>query len=158
MSNSPTHLISTDRRFGEAQQRMLAVLADLMIPAEADLPSAADAVILDEVLRELANRAAVVAQGLDQLTRITVDVHAARFTDLDATRQMMLISRLRRDEPEFLRIFETAVAACYYRDDRVLRGHGLSAGAPFPDGRTVSPTDWALLDPVRQRKPFFRIP
>ncbi len=158
MTSSTAHLIGTDRRFGEAQRLMLAVLAGLMIPAEADLPAAADDAILDETLRELGNRAAVVARGLDHLARITGDTHTAPFTLLDPDSQMSLISRLRRDEPEFLRCFETVVAACYYRDDRVLEALGLAARAPFPDGHTVAPTDWALLDPVRLRKPFFRIP
>lgn len=157
MTSSSTHLIGTDRVFGDAQRLMLAVLARLMIPADADLPSAADDAILEEILRDLANRATVVARGLDHLVRITADEHDAPFTDLDTASQMALISRLRRDDPEFLRSFETAVAACYYRDDRVLRAHGLTAGAPFPEGRAVAPTDWTLLDPVRKRKPFFRI-
>ncbi len=158
MTSSTTHLIGTDRRFEVTQRLMLAELAGLMIPDDADLPTAADTAILEEVLRDLGNRATVVARGLDHLARIATDAHGASFTDLDTTRQMALISRLRRDDPEFLRCFETAVAACYYRDDRVLRALGLTAGAPFPDGRAMAPTDWALLDPVRRRKPFFRIP
>jgi len=158
VSNSPTHLIGTDRRFGEAQQHLLAVLAGLMIPAEAELPSAADDAIMNEVLQELGSRATVVARGLDRIARTSAETHATPFPDLDTTSQMALIARLRREDPEFLRIFETVVAACYYRDDRVLRSHGLAAGPPFPDGHTVAPTDWTLLEPVRQRKPFFRIP
>lgn len=158
MTNSTTHLIGTDRPFADAQRLMLAVLAALMIPAEADLPSAADEAVQQEVLRDLAIRATVVTRGLDHLAQITAEGHDAPFTDLDPASQMALITRLRQEVPEFLRSFETAVVACYYRDDRVLRAHGLAAGAPFPQGHTVAPTDWVLLEPVRRRKPFFRIP
>ena len=158
MTSSSTHLIGSDRRFADAQRLMLAALAGLMIPAETELPSAADDAIVDEILRELEKRATVVARGLDHLVMITTDTGEIPFTQLDTKDQMALIDRLRHEDPEFLRCFETVVAACYYRDDRVLRAHGLTAGAPFPNGRAVAPTDWTLLDPVRTRKPFFRIP
>jgi Gluconate 2-dehydrogenase subunit 3 len=158
MTSSPTHLITTDRRVADPQRRMLAVLADLMIPAEGELPSAADDAIMQEVLRELESRATVVVRGLDHLVMITAAAHATEFTQLDTNDQVALIDRLRHEDAEFLRCFETVIAACYYRDDRVLGAHGLTAGAPFPNGRTVAPTDWTLLDPVRTRQPFFKIP
>jgi len=158
MTSSPTHLIGTDRRIANAQRLMLAALAGLMIPAEAELPSAADDVIGEDILRELEKHATVVARGLDRLVMITADTYKKLFTQLDTGDQMAMIDRMRHEDPEFLRCFETVVAACYYRDDRVLRAHGLTAGAPFPNGRNVAPTDWSLLDPVRTRKPFFRIP
>ena len=158
MTSNSTHLIGSDRRFADAQRLMLAALVGLMIPAETELPSAADDAIVEEILRELEKRATVVARGLDHLVMITTDTGEIKFTQLDTKDQMALIDRLRHEDPEFLRCFETVVAACYYRDDRVLRAHGLTTGAPFPNGRAVAPTDWTLLDPVRTRKPFFRIP
>ncbi len=158
MTQSSSPIIGSDRRFSDSHREVLAALANLMIPSQADLPAAADETILDDILRELVNRAPIVRRGLDRLAQITADAQGAPFAHIDTSDQMALINRLRHEDPEFLRCFETVVAACYYRDDRVLRAHGLTAGAPFPNGRAVAPTDWTLLDPVRTRKPFFRIP
>ena len=48
-----TDLIATDHAFSETQQNVLATLAELMIPAAGELPSAADAEILADVFDTL---------------------------------------------------------------------------------------------------------
>jgi hypothetical protein len=44
----------------------------------------------------------------------------------------------------------------YYHHPRVVAALGLPPRPPFPQGYAVAPTDFALLDPVRRRAPFYR--
>jgi hypothetical protein len=48
------------------------------------------------------------------------------------------------------------VLLCYYRDDRMVVSLGVAARPPVPKGHMLEQGDWALLDPVRTRKPFWR--
>jgi hypothetical protein len=148
-----SRMIVTDSGFAEDQRAVLRRLAALMIPADGELPSAADPVIFGDVLARLAARAEVASDGL---ARIGAIAPGAQFVSMSATEQHAVVSRLRTECPAFVALFETAVAACYYRDDRVLSALGLPPRAPYPEGNAVAPTDWALLDPVRAREPFYR--
>ncbi len=44
----------------------------------------------------------------------------------------------------------------YYQDARVRGALRLETRPPYPDGYEVEPTDFSILDPVRERDPFFR--
>lgn len=151
-----TSTIASDRGFGEPQQAVLATLAELMIPAADGMPSAADPAIFAEVLTALGERADVVRAGLEALLTMTAAEGSTAFTELDTAAQLESVAALRSEQPVFVATFEACVAACYYRDDRVLRALDLPARAPFPEGHAVPPTDWSLLDPVRRRDPFYR--
>jgi hypothetical protein len=151
-----TDVITSDRVFDAEQTAVLDRLAELMIPAEEGLPSAADAPIFANVLTRLCERADVVNAGLALVVSISADLAGAAFLTLPATEQLTVVARLRAACPGFVSLFESAVAACYYRDDRVLRSLGLPARAPYPEGNAVEPTDWSMLDSVRARQPFYR--
>ena len=47
-------------------------------------------------------------------------------------------------------------AACYYRDDRVMRAPGVESRPPYPKGRVLEPGDWSRLDAMRGRKRMWR--
>ncbi len=106
-----------------------------MIPAVDELPGAGDSEILARVLEALVRHQALVVETLDSLDSLENIQSAA---------------------PAFVQVFQNAVVASYYRDDRVLENLGLPARAPYPEGHSVDATDWLLLDPVRQRQPFYR--
>ncbi len=146
----------TDRAFSAPQQRLLAELAESMIPAEGALPAAADPAIFADVLAELAGDAGAVAAGLERLEAACAAAYARPFAGLSADERLGAVSRLREQEAAFIARFEAAVATCYYRDARVQRALGMPGRPPFPGGYAVQPTDWSLLDPVRQRAPFHR--
>jgi hypothetical protein len=148
-----THVIITDSVFDAAQKATLQSLAELMIPAEDELPSAGDPAIFVEILARLAERADVAADGI---ARIAAFVRGQEFSMLPAADRLEAVARLRTECPAFLTLFESAVAACYYRDDRVLSSLGMPPRAPYPEGNAVAPTDWSMLDPVRERAPFYR--
>jgi len=147
-------VIATDRAFDEAQTTTLGSLAELMIPAEGDLPSAADAAIFAEVLEWLSERPELVNAGLALLADALPP--GGTFSTLPPAERLAAVSRLRAECPTFVALFEAATAACYYRDVRVLRSLGLPARAPYPEGNAVDPTDWSLLHAVRERQPFYR--
>lgn len=151
-----TETIATDSPFTAPERTLLEVLAERMIPAEGTLPSAADPAILGEVVAALAKQPDVARAGLDHLAALAAERFQTAFPALGEAEQLELVAALRADVPAFLTLFESSVAACYYRDDRVLQSLDMPARAPFPEGNAVPPTDWSLLDPVRQRAPFYR--
>jgi hypothetical protein len=150
-----TDVIASDRAFEEAQTMLLGSLAELMIPAEGDLPSAADAAIFAEIVHRLSECADLVNEGLTLLDSIGARPPGT-FSALPPAERLTAVSQLRAECPAFVSLFEAAVAACYYRDERVLRSLGLPARAPYPEGNAVNPTDWSMLDSVRERQPFYR--
>ena len=44
----------------------------------------------------------------------------------------------------------------YYGSDAVARALGLEARSPYPKGYSLDETNWALLDPVREREPLYK--
>lgn len=152
-----TELISSDKFFSDSQRDVLAVLADMMIPAEGIMPGAADADILRVAMESMSRHRDLVARSLAAFADMIGREDGRHFADLSPTERLTLVDRLKSEQADFIRIFETHILASYYRDDRVLTALGLPARAPFPEGNTIAPTDWSLLDPVRHRKPFYRI-
>jgi hypothetical protein len=152
-----TEIISSDKSFTGDYHDALAMLADMMIPAGEGMPSAADAEILRSSMDGLNRNRELVVQGLEALADMAGVPGRRRFADLNQADRIKLVERLKAEQADFVRTLETHILASYYRDDRVLTALGLPARAPFPGGNAVTPTDWSLLDPVRRRKPFYRI-
>ncbi|MCC5884894.1 MAG: gluconate 2-dehydrogenase subunit 3 family protein [Gammaproteobacteria bacterium] len=155
-SPSMNQTIATDSPFRDPQRGLLEALAELMIPAAEGLPSAADPAIFSSMLAALARQAATADTGLERLTTLVKQRFRRPFSALSHAEKLESIAALRSEEPGFMALFESTVAASYYTDDRVLRTLDLPPRAPFPEGHAVPPTDWSLLDPVRQRAPFYR--
>ena len=76
---------------------------------------------------------------------------------LDEEAAQEIVTLFKAANPAFISMLQACVVASYYQDDRVLRGLGLPDRAPFPVGHAVDETDWSLLDPVRERSPFYRV-
>lgn len=147
-------MIGTD--FDEPERRWLRVLAEWMIPAEGALPSAADGLIWAEITTTLARQASLTRTGVDGLATLLSQRSPPNISDWSEAERLALVAELREQAPAFVMLFESTVAACYYRDERVLRSLELPTRAPFPEGHSVAPTDWSLLEPVRRRAPFYR--
>lgn len=137
-------------------QRWLRVLAGWMIPADAQRPSAADGVIWAEIAATLARQATLTRAGMDCLATLLHERDPAEVEAWGEAERLALLTQWRSMAPAFLALFEATVAACYYRDERVLRSWNLPARPPFPEGHAVAATDWSLLEPVRRRAPFYR--
>ena len=55
-----------------------------------------------------------------------------------------------------VQVLSRVLVAAYYRDDRVMLAYGREPRTPFPKGHVLSQGDWALLDVVKQKEPFWR--
>lgn len=126
-------------------------LLGIMIPADPEmaLPSADDPLILEDCIETLGRDAAAIRILLAELMRLG-------FLDLPIERAeakaMALLSEARAEVQTLSRV----VVAAYYRDDRVMLAYGREPRAPFPKGHTLPQGDWALLDVVKQKEPFWR--
>ena len=136
---------------GAEERVMFRRLLGIMIPADPEmaLPSADDPLILEDCIETLGRDAAVIRILLAELMRLG-------FLDLPIERAeakaMALLSEARAEVQALSRV----VVAAYYRDDRVMLAYGREPRAPFPKGHTLPQGDWALLDVVKQKEPFWR--
>lgn len=151
-----SNIISTDSCFSEAQKQTLASLADLMIPESGEMPSAADPDILPRTLAGLAAHEAVVVEALAVLDELAAKAHQQSFSALGDADRHALADQLKGLQPGFIAVLQANVVSSYYQDDRALSGLGLPTRSPHPGGHDVAATDWSLLDPVREREPFYR--
>ncbi len=137
-----------------AQQRSLRCLADMMVPASAKyrIPGAGDDAIFADILRSFGQDAHDVRDVLQALDRLCGGV----FADLPPDRRGVVAAQLREQGGTALTMLSRIILLCYYRDDRVMRSLDLEIRPPFPKGYEVEQGDWSLLDPVRQRAPFYR--
>jgi hypothetical protein len=152
-----TNIVTSDRSFSPDQHQLLELLSDMMIPAVGEMPSAADREIFLRIETSLAEHLDVVIKAIGDLEAAALARGQTSFRDLDRASRLEVAATFRQTNPVFISILQSCVVASYYQDDRVLRGLGLPDRAPFPQGNAVDETDWSLLDPVRQRDPFFRV-
>jgi len=78
------------------------------------------------------------------------------FAGMSGDDRVALINAYHADGGAAAATLGRVILGAYYRDDRVLLAIGHEARAPFPKGYVVEQGDWSLLDPVRNRTPFWR--
>lgn len=137
-----------------ADLRDLEAFAGFMIPASTKygVPGADDPAIFADIARSLERDTADVAAALARLAAIG----GRPFADLDAEKRRATADTFRAEGGLALTALIRVILLCYYRDDRVMRALGQEPRPPFPKGHVVEQGDWSLLDPVRQRAPFWR--
>jgi hypothetical protein len=126
----------------------------MLIPAsrEYGVPSADDDLIFADILRSIGRDADRVRHLLEILDALSYGVFADRGP---ADREAVLV-RLRETAEKELMPLARIILQCYYRDDRVMRSLDMEVRPPYPQGFEVEQGDWSLLDPVRERAPFYR--
>lgn len=126
-------------------------LIGIMIPADPEmaLPSADDALILEDCIETLGRDAAAIRILLGELMRID-------FLGLPAEQAEHKVMALLGDGRAEVQALSRVVVAAYYRDDRVMLAYGREPRAPFPKGHSLPQGDWSLLDVVKQKEPFWR--
>jgi hypothetical protein len=144
-------IIGTDQIFSATERRAIALIAEAMIgPNELrNLPGASDSQILATILEKAESFAARLKAGIE-LLQTELDPSTLPASDL--------LQKLDGDVRfrSLSRILTIIVMQSYYQDPRVLKAAGLSARPPFPLGHEVESGDWSLLEPVKQRSPFYR--
>ncbi len=149
-------IISSDSMFSVSQKNLLSLLVDLMIPAEGVMPGAADPDIFSSILGDLAEHHSTTLSLLEMISSESDDVFANGFEQLDGGDRMELISRLKTRAPELVQFLQFHTVNNYYQDNRVMKALGMEARPPYPGGYTLEPTDWSLLDPVRERTEIYK--
>jgi hypothetical protein len=141
--------------FSERELDLLRGFAETAIPASAkyDLPGAGDAAIFADIAaaarRDVAGVKAVLA-GLDAIA-------GGDFLALAADARLEAAENLRRLNELAALALGGLVAACYYRDARVMAAIGMEVRPPFPKGFEVDQGDWSLLDKVRSGPIRYRV-
>jgi hypothetical protein len=136
---------------GVEERVMFRRLIGMMIPADPEmaLPSADDALILEDCIETLGRDAAAIRILLGELMRIG-------FLGLPAEQAEHKVMALLGDGRTEVQALSRVVVAAYYRDDRVMLAYGREPRAPFPKGHSLPQGDWSLLDVVKQKEPFWR--
>jgi hypothetical protein len=142
-------ILASDSTYTEEERALLTRLCDLMIPAGEDRPSAADPEVIKDILSRLSTHQAVLKPVLAILATCSLD-------ELPASEQVTVINQHRETCATFFQVFESQVIQAYYANSIVLTSLGVNAPSPYPGGYDVQETDWSLLDPVRDREPFYR--
>ena len=143
-------IASTGNLPGTAHQReQLARLVGAMLPAEADRPPGNHPEIFSRLLAALGDDPETTTAGLETLARLADDIAAPGD-------YLALLAPLGEQAPAFCQLLQTKLLTVYYQHPAVLSAVGVAPRAPYPEGRSVAPTDWALLEPVKTRAPFFR--
>ncbi|MBD3649416.1 MAG: gluconate 2-dehydrogenase subunit 3 family protein [Pseudomonadales bacterium] len=150
--------IQSDSPFDVPSRETVAAIANLMIPAseEFKVPAAGDPQILAAILDQLAAERELVVDGLSALEGAARAKHEKGFIEVDNAEKPALIEGLLASHGMFLQTLITAILASYYQDSRVMASLDMEIRPPFPGGFEVEQGDWSLLDPVRQREPFYR--
>jgi hypothetical protein len=137
-----------------AELRDLGEVAGTMVPADAVLgmPGANDPAILADIVKSIGRDLPLVRKAL----AVIVAQALGGFAGMDRDKRETLINQWYASGGAPAIALGRVILAAYYRDDRVLRAIGHEARAPFPQGYTVEQGDWSLLEPVKQRPPFWR--
>jgi len=151
-----TKLITSDSTFSIQQQNIIAFIADMMIPAEGELPSAADNDIFSDMLVRMAENRSVMDQTFANVEASSKKDFDDEFSNLEDVQKTVVINILRASQPELVKIIQVYIVGSYYQDPRVMHSLGLEPRPPHPGGYNVSATDWSLLEPVRSREKFYR--
>lgn len=137
----------------ELETEVLSRLVGIMLPASADygVPSANDPKIFADILNSIGQDQNAVKRAIAGLIEQVND-----FISLDDTSaEISALSYIDAGGPDLL-VLGRCILQCYYRDDRVLNGAGLTPRAPFPIGHKLEDGDFSLLDEVRSRPRMWR--
>ena len=156
MSNN--EIIGTDNPLSAHQQRVLAIVLDLVVPASKDgrRPSAAEIDVLGYIRESESHTLDELCGALDRLDAEARSTHGMTFESLEAETRQILVEDIRSRDPRFMRTLALQTVTCYYQDDRVLQAIGVGARPPFPEGYEVPSGDLSLLEPVRRRGQIYR--
>ena len=142
----------------EAETRLVNAVLDTIIPPAADgTRPGAGSLDLGESLREASGPFWTgTLEGLQALNEEARQSGGSDFSELPLPERSDLLARSQESQPGLLSSLVFQTYSAYYRHPQVLEALGLEARPPFPKGFEVEDGDLSLLDPVRQREPFYR--
>ncbi len=145
-----------DPQLSQDQKRLLTTVLDEIIPPSRDglLPGAGEVGLvryLEQVLQRTPALGPVITGGLSSIRDLAGRRGSQSFGSLSSQDRREVLTELGTTQPAFIPTLVLHTYAGYYQDARVVEALGLEARPPFPKGYDLGPTDFALLDPVRQR-------
>jgi hypothetical protein len=145
------NILSSDQIFSASERKLIALIAEATIGSDEsrNLPGASDPLVLATILEKAGHFATRLKADIELLQ---TEVDPGSLTGAELLNKLDGDSRFR----SLSRILTIVIMQSYYKDLRVLEGLGLPARPPFPIGHEVESGDWSLLDPVKQRDPFYR--
>lgn len=152
MSNSNGH------KLNDTQWWTLCALADVIIPPSEKhkVPGAGDREICKAVIRDVGGRVDQLIEILEEVDAFSRSDSGASLFSLAPDQREIVALAFRSSQARLADRMANWVVQAYYRDDRVLNSLGIEARPPFPQGYDVEQGDWAKLDSVRTREPFYR--
>lgn len=149
---------SNGHKLNDTQWWTLCALADLIVPPseEHKVPGAGDREICKAVLHDAGERVGQLIEILDTVDAFSRSNSGESLFSLASVQRETVALAFRSTQARFADRVANWVVQAYYRDDRVLNSLGIEARPPFPQGYDVEQGDWAKLDTVRNRAPFYR--
>ncbi len=140
------------------QQGTFAALLDCLVPADETfkVPGAGDPEILSDILTTASPHGPAVTAIPIALEAMAQEAEGSAFAGLAPAKQVEIAQAFMAAQPDLAALVTLLVAQCYYRDTRVMRSLDMEPRAPHPQGFEVEQGDWSLLDPVKERTPFYR--
>ncbi|MCH2173428.1 gluconate 2-dehydrogenase subunit 3 family protein [Myxococcota bacterium] len=140
------------------EMQFLAQVLDAIIPPDEDggSPGAGEVGLGDILQQKSPALVPVLKQGLTALSREMESRQLVDFGALSPNEKCSLLERIGGQHPDFFPGLLFPVYANYYQQPRVLKTLGLEARTPYPLGYDLESGDLDLLDPVRNRPPFYR--
>jgi len=137
----------------------LTLVLDEVIPPGSDgrMPGAGELGLATQLASE-EGLAPLLEAGLDALEASVREAHGTSFDGLPTPARRGALDRLGETQPAFVPTVVAKTIVAYYQDRRVMVALGLPGRAPYPAGFEVPETDFSILEPVRERGPFFRRP
>ncbi len=144
--------------FNSAQQAVLDVLMDLLIPASQDgrMPAARALRLFGSGTPMRAADRTLFEQGLAALDAQAQQAHGASFAQLGTAQAKALVDTLRAENPAFVQSVVTQTVGRYLAHPMVMPLLGLEARPPWPQGNVVAEGDWSMLDVVKRREKIYR--
>jgi hypothetical protein len=152
---------TSDPGFSDDEQRTLTAVLDEIIPPSGDgkLPGAGElglSLYVDQALQRTPELRPLISQALAALDERARSRGAQGFAALPAGDRSQLLGELASANPGFLPGLILHTYAGYYQNARVVEALGLEPRPPYPKGYDMEPSDFSLLDAVRQRPELFR--
>lgn len=145
----------------EQERATLSSVLDEIIPPSSDgrLPGAGELGLADhieQVLERSPELRPVIVQGLSAIGDLASGRSSRSFAALSGPDRLEVLNEIASKQAGFLPSLIFHAYSGYYQNARVLEGLGLEPRPPYPEGYEVEPTDFTLLDPVRQRPRMYR--
>jgi hypothetical protein len=129
----------------QAQREFLAGLADELIPAGAEMPSASAAGVAGDGVDAVLNARPDLLDGLGNLLR-----------QMDGQAPTAAVSSLRSANPEMFGLLGEIVAGAYFMNPQVRKAIGYQGQTPRPIAPDPDYLEDGLLESVIRRGPIYR--